>query len=159
MDGWRAPCFKLHLNVSWDLDLEGYDESVGRLAGDIGVDAARVAATHEGIHQLRPRAAEAARAFICGAARTSSPIQNSMPIRVSAPFRRRGRNRETRWKNRRGAQKNRLALRVFVSCCQGDAMAERYSHAACIDFFGRMSDNWLCPSKSGRSRSTRALVE
>jgi hypothetical protein len=144
----------------WDLDLEGYDESVGRLAGDIGVDAVRVAATHEGIHQLRPRAAEAARAFICGAAahfQPDSKLYADSRIRpIPAAW---TKSRNPLEKIAAAAQKNRLALRVFVSCCQGDAMAERYSHAACIDFFGRMSDNWLCPSNPDVRAYLGALVE
>ena len=57
----------------WDLDLEGYDESLARLAGEIGVDAILVPAVHEGIRELRPRAAEGTRAFVCRAAAHFQP--------------------------------------------------------------------------------------
>lgn len=144
----------------WDLDLEGYDESLARLAGDIGVDAILVPAVHEGIREIRPRAAEADRAFVCRAAAHFQPdakCYGGFRIRpIPAAWMK---SRNPLEKIAAAAEKHRLALRVSISCCQGDALAERYPHAACIDFFGRPSANWLCPSHPDVRSYITALVE
>jgi len=131
----------------WDLDLEGYDDALARLAGDIGVDAIRVAATHEGISELRPRAPETARVFMCGAAAHFQPDSRLYAdTRIRPILAAWMKSRNPLEKIAEAARKHRLALRASVSCCQGVALAERYPHAACVDFFGRPSGNWLCPS-------------
>ncbi len=144
----------------WDLDLEGYDDALARLAGDIGVDAVRVAAVHQGIHQLRPRAAESVRAFVSSAAAHFQPdsrYYSDTRIRpIPAAWMK---SRNPLEKIAAAAQKNRLALRGSLSCCQGNALAERHPHAACIDFFGRASEDRLCPSHPDVRAYLGALVE
>lgn len=144
----------------WDLDLEGYDDALARLAGDIGVDAVRVAAVHEGIHQLRPRAAETARAFVSGAAAHFQPdsrIHSNSRIRpIPAAWMK---TRNPLEKIAAAARKNRLALRVSLSCCKGDALLQRHPHAACTDFFGRAGEDRLCPSHPDVRAYLGAIVE
>jgi len=143
----------------WDLDLEGYDDALGRLAGDIGVDAVLVTAVHQGIRELRQRAPEAERAFICGAAAHFQPDSRKyagLRIRPLPAAWMKSRNPLERITE--AAEKHRLKLRVSVSCCQGDALVERYRHAACIDFFGTAM-NWLCPSHPDVRSYLAALVE
>ncbi|HKQ49254.1 MAG TPA: hypothetical protein VJZ71_14375 [Phycisphaerae bacterium] len=144
----------------WDLDLEGYDDAIARLAGDIGVDALLVPAVHEGIREIRPRAAEADRAFICSAAAHFQPdakLYSGLQIRpIPAAWMK---TRNPLQKIAEAAEKHRLKLRVSISCCQGDTLVERYPHAACADFFGRPSDHWLCPSHPDVRAYLAALVE
>jgi hypothetical protein len=144
----------------WDLDLEGYDESLGRLAGDVGVDAVLVPAVHEGVREIRPRAAESDRAFVCGAAAHFQPnakLYSGLRIRpIPAAWMK---TRNPLEKIAEAAKKHRLKLRVSISCCQGAALVERYPHAACVDFFGQPSSEWLCPTNPDVRAYLGALVE
>ena len=144
----------------WDLDLEGYDESLARLAGDIGVDAVLVPAVHEGIREIRPRAAEADRAFVCRAAAHFQPDpKNYASLRIRPIPAAWMKARNPLEKIAAAAGKHRLKLRVSISSCQGDALVERYPHAACVDFFGQPSKDWLCPSNPDVREYLGALVE
>lgn len=131
----------------WDLDLEGYDESLARLAGDIGVDAVRVAAVHGGLHQLRPRAPEIVRAFTCSATAHFQPdarrYADSRIRPIPAAWMK---SRNPLEKIGEAAQKHRLVLRAAVTCCDAAAIVERHAHVACIDFFGRPNGSRICPS-------------
>lgn len=131
----------------WDLEDEGLELALGRLAGEIGVDGICVSAIESEIRMIRGRPNGERRTFVSPAAAHFQPdasIHRSSRIRpIPAAWMK---SKNPLEKISRVAGKEGLTLRARVVCCQGAHLVERYSHAACINVFGDPSETRLCPS-------------
>lgn len=144
----------------WDLEDDGLDAALGRLAGEIGVDAVSVTGTDPGIRELRGRPIGGRWTFQCGAAahfQPESKYYTTGRIRPIVAAWMKSRNPLERIA--RVAERERLKLRVALDCCAGRELVERYSHAACVDLFGATSDARLCPSNPDFRAYVAALME
>lgn len=144
----------------WDLEDEGLEESLGRLAGEIGVDGITVAATETDIRMIRGRPIGERRTFICPAGahfQPDSAIHRGNRIRPIPASWMKSKNPLERIA--KVAAKERLSLRVRVNICDGVGIVERNSHAACTNVLGDTSTHRLCPSHPDVRQYTIALVE
>lgn len=144
----------------WDLEDEGIDATLARLAGDIGVDTLSVTAVHPGIYQVRPRPLGDRWTFQSGAAAHFQPDAKrygSSRIRPHAAAWMKNRNPLERIA--KAAERERLRLRVRVSLLNGEELVERHAHAACVNLFGDPSRDRLCPSHPDVREYVAGLVE
>lgn len=144
----------------WDLEDEGIDAALGRMAGEIGVDAVSVATTHHSIEAFRPRAPAGRRTVTLDAAAHFQPDRacyvNTRVRPIPAAWMK---SRNPLDKISRHAQKLGLKLRAWAVCCHGSAMAARFPMASCVDAFGQTVSTWLCPSHPDVREYVAALVE
>lgn len=144
----------------WDLEDEGVEVAISRLAGDIGVETISVTATHPGIYQLRPRPLGDRWSFQCGAAAHFQPDPRhyeASRIRPHAAGWMKSRNPLERIV--KVAERERIRLRARVSCLKGEELVARNPHAACVNVFGDPSRNWICPSHPDVREYVAGLVE
>ena len=144
----------------WDLEAEGIETAVARLAGEIGVDAVSVAAVHADVAELRPRGPEAGKTVVREAAvnfQPAAPLYAGTRIKPNVPSGPKTRNLLD--KIARAAQKQRLALRVGLSACRNPVIAERYPIAVCENVFGEKDRRRLCPSNPDVRAYVSALAE
>lgn len=131
----------------WDLEDEGLEESIGRLAGEIGVDGINVAATTSEILQYRPRKPLDKRVFKTEAGAHFQPDKKFYSSCRIKPH-------PAAWMKSRNAldrivkvcEKEKLKVRASINCCVGRSMVERYTFAACVNALGLTSEWVLCPS-------------
>ena len=131
----------------WDLEDEGLEESLGRLAGEIGVDGITVAATETNIRMIRGRPLGARRTFICPAGAHFQPdaaIHRDNRIRPIPAAWMKSKNPLERIA--KVAEKERLKLRARVVLCENDELVERHPHAARVNVFGDSCEKHLCPA-------------
>jgi len=144
----------------WDMEDEGVAAALGRMAGDVGVNAVSVVAAHHGIREIRPRAVSGPRVIQLDAAAHFQPdgkryAKNGIrPIAASWM-----KSRNPLDKIAGEAEKQGLALRVSVSGCRGGAMVSKYPMASCVNVFGAQSCAWMCPSNPDVRRYVADLVE
>lgn len=144
----------------WDLEDEGIEVSLGRMAGDVGVDAVSVAATCRSVAEFRPRAVSGPRTLAFEAAAHFQPDSKcyvNTRIRPNTASWMKSRNPLD--KIGRAAERQGLKLRAWVNCCAGQALASRYSLASCVDVFGDPIVTRLCPSNPEVREYVAALVE
>jgi Zn-finger protein len=131
----------------WDLEDEGLEVSLGRLAGEIGVDGITVAATETDIRMIRGRPIGGRRTFICPAGAHFQPdpaIHRGNRIRPIPAAWMKSKNSLERIA--KIAQREHLDVRARIVCCEGKGVAERYPHAVCINAFGDPIPGQLCPN-------------
>jgi len=144
----------------WDIEDEGIDATLSRLAGDIGVDTLSVTAVHPGVYQVRPRPLGDRWTFQSGAAAHFQPDAKrygSSRIRPHAAAWLKNRNPLERIA--KAAERERLRLRVRVSALKGEELVTRFAHAACVNPFGDPSRDGLCPSHPDVREYVTGLVE
>jgi hypothetical protein len=143
-----------------DIDAEGYAAALGRMAGDIGVDAISVAATTHHVVALHPRSTdgphtvtrESAAHFRPSADRYAGTRLRPIPARWM-------KSRNPLEKIARAAEKTGLAMRIWAVCCQSDTLARQHPMAQCVDVFGDAIAGWLCPTNPDVREYVGALVE
>ncbi len=117
----------------WDIDAA----SLGRMAGDIGVDAISVAATTQRVAALSPRTADGPHTVIQESAahfRPSADRYAATRLRLATAKWMKSRNALEQIAH--AAEKAGLALRVWATCCQSDTLARQHPMAQCVDVFG-----------------------
>lgn len=130
----------------WDLEDEGLEESIGRLAGEIGVDGINVSATTSEIRELRGREIGGRRTFVSPAAAHFHPDKSLYDNHRIRPI-------PAAWMKARNpleritkvAKKENIFVRASFCVNRGRALVERFPHAACINMFGDPSTYCLCP--------------
>jgi hypothetical protein len=131
----------------WDLEEEGVEAAMARLAGEIGADAVSVTAIHQDVAKLRPRGREGAKTTLRKAAahfQPSVPLYAGTPIKPNVAAGLKSRNPLD--KIARAAEKQRLSLRLGLSACADSAIVERHPTAACVNVLGETDPHRLCPS-------------
>jgi hypothetical protein len=144
----------------WDLEAEGTEAALARMAGDIGTDAVSVATTLYGVEQFRPRAPAGQQRFVHDAAAHFQPdgkLYTNTRIRPVAAGWMKSRNPLD--KIARAAQKENLGLRAWTVCCHSSALAAKHPLASCVDVFGNPMGTWLCPANPEVREYLAALVE
>lgn len=144
----------------WDLEDEGLEESIGRLAGEIGVDGINVAATTSEILHYRPRKPLEKRVFKTEAGAHFQPDKKFYSSCRIKPH-------PAAWMKSRNAlerivkvcEKEKLKVRASINCCVGRAMVERYPFAACVNAFGTSGETVLCPTHPEVREYLASLVE
>ncbi|MCZ6699486.1 MAG: hypothetical protein O7D94_11190 [Planctomycetota bacterium] len=141
----------------WDVLEDGLEETLVRLAGEIGVDSLSVPAIHGRIEQFRPRyqrpwiRREAAATF-----QPSSPHYGNTRIRPIPGAWMKTRNVFEQLT--RACEKHRIAMRARVACCNGETTAARFRMATCVDVFGESSLTRLCPSNPDVREYVQGLI-
>ncbi|MBN2562213.1 MAG: hypothetical protein JXQ75_14915 [Phycisphaerae bacterium] len=144
----------------WDIEDEGTEAALGRMAGDIGLDAVSVATTCRDVKAFRARAVSGPKTIERDAAAHFRPdgkcYVNTRLRPVAASWMK---SRNPLEKIAREADKQGLKLRAWTVCCHGSAMLSRYPTASCTDLFGDPSSTWLCPSNPDVREYVAALAE
>ncbi|MBI5762202.1 MAG: hypothetical protein HZA51_01620 [Planctomycetes bacterium] len=144
----------------WDLEDEGLEESIGRLAGEIGVDGINVAATTSEVLHYRPRKPLEKRVFKTEAGAHFQPDKKFYSSCRIKPH-------PAAWMKSRNAlerivkvcEKEKLKVRASINCCVGRALVERYPFAACVNALGVISERVLCPTHPDVREFLAAMVE
>jgi hypothetical protein len=133
----------------WDLEREGLDSALTRLAGQIGVDAISVHAIAPSMTKAYTDETGAVRAFECEDGACFQPDAASYTGTRLRP-------RVQDWMKQRNAmdalvraaEKHRLGLRLRMSGCHQPAVASRNQMMACVNILGVTSATWLCPAQA-----------
>lgn len=144
----------------WDLEDEGLEESIGRLAGEIGVDGINVAATTSEIRELRGREIGGRRTFVSSAAAHFHPDKSLYDNHRIRPI-------PAAWMKARNpleritkvAKKENIFVRASFCVNRGRALVERFPHAACINMFGDPSTYCLCPEHPDVQQYASSVVD
>ena len=163
---------RLHVNVvpimkqfffwcyPWDLEDEGIDAALGRMAGEIGVDAVSVAASSHCVRAFRPRLMQGPQTIRREATTHFQPAGDryvNTRLRPSAASWMKSRNPLD--KIARSAERHSLKLRAWTVCCHNAVLAARHPMATCVDVFGDAVEGWLCPSNPDVREYVAALAE
>jgi hypothetical protein len=144
----------------WDLDDEGFEPSISRLAGHVGVDGITVTAVSDEVAQFRPRRIGPRRSVSLPAAANFQPdaaFYKGTRIRpITAVWMK---SRNPLEKIAAEANRFRLELRARVHCFRNVPLVERYPMTATVNLFGEPSDTTLCPSNPDVRAYMLALVE
>jgi hypothetical protein len=144
----------------WDLEEEGIEAAIDRMAGEIGVDAVSIATTLPSVSEFRARAFATHRTVEYDAAAHFQPVAKHYAgtrIRpIAAPWMK---SRNPLEKIAQYAEKQGLKVRAWTTCCHGSAMVARHRMAACVNVFGDLSPSWMCPSNPDVREYVAALVE
>lgn len=144
----------------WDIDAEGYSAALGRMAGDIGVDAISVAATTHDVTALCMRSTHGPRTITADSTahfRPAGGFYDGTRLRpIPAPWMK---SRNPLEQAARAAEKVGLALRVWAVCCHSDRLARQHPMAQCVDVFGDAVAGRLCPTNPDVREYVCALVE
>ncbi len=142
----------------WDLVDEGVEAAIGRLAGEVGVDAVSVAAGHRAVEQFRPRYARRRIRHESGVCFQPSPgryaATRMRPIPAAWM-----KSRNPLEQIARAVERHKLKLRARLVCCEGEALVARYPMAARVDVFGESDPMRLCPSNPDVREFLAAVVE
>ena len=144
----------------WDLEDEGHDRALGRLAGEIGVDAISVAAVLDDLTEFRSREFKGPRTVTRRAAahfQPSSRHYENTRLRPTAAAWMKSRNPLARIVE--SARHQSLKCRAWVVCCRNSHLAAKQPLAACVDVFGDPIEARLCPSNPDVREYVAALVE
>lgn len=131
----------------WDLEDEGIDTVLARIAGDLGADTVTVGAILPETHSIRRRATTGPRVIRMPSGAHFQPdgrFYAGTRIRpVTAPWLR---QRNPLERIARRVADHRLNLRIRLSCCDVPALVEKYPMAGTIDVYGEPHGERLCPS-------------
>jgi hypothetical protein len=130
-----------------ELEAAGANEFLGRLKGEIGIDAVNLAAAHPPLRVWTPRAAthhhticsSGGAQFIPDAARYTGGR-----LRPHAGAWLKGRDAFGRIVE--SARDQGLGVEIRATCLNDPGLVERYPHGACVSVFGDAHDARLCPS-------------
>lgn len=131
----------------WDLDDEGIDSAMARMAGDIGVNAVTIGAVLPEVRAVRRRNIAGSRVIERPAGAHFQPdarFYSAARLRPAVSAWMRQRNPLSRIAE--SAAENRLALRLRVSCCDMPTLVERHPMAGTVNVYGEPQRRWLCPS-------------
>jgi len=144
----------------WDLDDEGIDSAMARMAGDIGVNTVTIAAILPDVHAVRRRNMPGPRVIDRPAGAHFQPdarFYSAARLRPAVSAWMRQRNPLSRITE--SAAENRLALRLRVSCCDMPTLVERHPMAGTVNVYGEQQRRWLCPSNPDVRAYLVAVVE
>ncbi len=144
----------------WDLDQEGIEAAVGRMAGEIGVSAISVTATLHSLRERRARAAPGPRTLDLEAAahfQPDAPRYANTRLRPIVAAWLKARNPLE--KIFREAEQVGLHRRVSIAACHSAALAARYPLTACVDVFGDPITSCVCPANAEVREFVAALVD
>lgn len=144
----------------WDLEDEGHGRALGRLAGEIGVDAISVGAVLDDLTEFRSREFKGARTITRRAAAHFQPSgkhYENTRLRPTAAGWMKTRNPLAKISDLAG--QHSLKCRAWAVCCRNSHLAARQPLAACVDVFGDPIDARLCPSNPDVREYVAALVE
>ncbi len=144
----------------WDIEEEGLEETMARMAGEIGVDAVSVAVVHHDVHELRPRGGEGKKVVVRAAAvhfQPTTALYAETPIKPNVASGLKSGDPLVRIV--RAAEHERLGIRLDLSACWNPVIAQRYPMAACENIFGEKNGRWLCPSNPAVRAYITALAE
>jgi len=131
--------------LPWDLEDEGLETSLARMAGEIGVDGLSVIASYSGIRQYRSRSVYERRLVEHDAATHFQPDPKryvNTRVRPAAASWMKSRNPLERIA--RAAEKAHLKLRVQAAACRDTGLTSKYPMASCVNVFGDPVNTWLC---------------
>jgi len=154
-----GPAFYFYCHP-WDLEDEGIEFALGRLRGEIGVDAISVTAVASEVRLIRGRPLGGKRTFVCPSAahfQPDSSIHRDNRIRPAPAAWMKARNPLERIA--RVSEREGLGLRVRVNCCEGRQLADRHPHAACVNVWGDPFGDRICPSQPDVRAYVAALME
>ena len=144
----------------WDLEDEGYDRALGRLAGEIGVDAVSVAAVLDDLTEFRSRELNGPRTIVRQAAAhfhpSSKHYANTRLRPTAAAWMK---SRDPLGQITKRARQHSLQCRAWAVCCRNSLLAARHPMAACVDVFGDPIAARLCPSNPDVREYVAALVD
>ncbi len=144
----------------WDLADEGYERALGRLAGEIGVEAVAVDAVTDEVTGFRPRTVQGPKKIHVESGAHFQPSEacyaNSRIRPVASPW---IKSRNPLSAIAKAAEANGLSLRVGVDCCCNRSLAQRYPWAARVDLYGDADRQWLCPSHPDVREYLASLIE
>lgn len=144
----------------WDLEDEGYETAIGRLAGEIGVDAISLGLVLPDIVQFRPRSTGGPRTVRRPAAAHFKPSAESYvntPLCPPAASWMKSRNPIEQIAGT--AERNGLKLRAWIVACDNVTLVKRHPSAGCVDVFGDAITGRLCPSNPDVRQYIAGLVE
>ena len=144
----------------WDLEDEGYDRALGRLAGEIGVDSISVAAVLDDLTEFRAREFKGPRTVTRRAAAHFQPTgkhYENTRLRPTAAAWMKSRNPLTRIAD--FARQQSLKCRAWAVCCRNSHLAARQPLSACVDVFGDPIEARLCPANPDVREYVASLVE
>lgn len=137
----------IFLCYPWDLEDEGLDVALGRLAGEIGVNAVSVVVVSPRVSELRPRMTDAARILTMDAGahfQPSARVYDDCRIRPHTVASLKSRNQFD--KIAKAAASHSLGVRAVVVACRNENLISRYPMAACVNLVGYSSPSRLCPA-------------
>lgn len=144
----------------WDLEDEGLDAALGRIAGELGLDAVSIAASHGTLAEIRPRLDASSRSFLTAAGAAFQPDgRHYGGTRIRPPAAAWLKSRNPLAKIAEAAERHRLGLRINIVCHDSPTLVQRHPHAACVNWLGDASDRWLCPSCPEVREYLGAMVE
>ncbi len=121
----------------WDLDHEGIEAAIGRMAGDIGADGLSVAATLHSLRERRTRVAPGPRTIEMEAAAHFQPeAQRYANTRLRPIVAAWLKTRNPLERILREAEQIGIHRRLSVVACHGASLAARYPMTSCLDVFG-----------------------
>jgi len=143
----------------WDLEDEGIEIALGRMAGEIGVDAISIAAVLPGLTAFRARAIKGRRTIHREAGahfQPSSECYSNTRLRPAAAAWMKSRNPLEKIASACAA--NGLKPRAWAVCCENEVLAARHPMATCVDVFGDSIAGRLCPSNADVREYVAALA-
>jgi hypothetical protein len=144
----------------WDLEEEGIDMALARMAGQIGVDAVSVIVAAGRVCEARPRSVFATRTTDMEAGLHFAPSRTSyLNTRIRPTPAAWMKSRNPLEKIARQAEKQGLKLRARVTICRSATLVEKHPEAACVNVLGAPSREWLCPSNPDVREYGIALLE
>lgn len=153
---WQA---YLHVDL-WDLAAAGVDAVLDRAAGELGVDGIRVTAVSGAVCRVGARPELQPRVWRCEAAAHFQPdARRYGDTRLRPPTAEWIKSRNPLASLVDACAKRNLKCRMRIVACDNATLAERHSHAACVDAFGVTSAARLCPSNADVRMYVRGLVD
>lgn len=143
----------------WDLEEEGIEAALDHVAG-LGVDALSVAVTSRRIREPRPRSASQDRVCVMEGGAHFVPTRKHYPdLRIRPTSSSWMKARNPLEKIARQAERVGVRLRASVSCCRSEVLAAKHSDAACVNVFGTLSVEHLCPANPDVREYAAAVIE
>ncbi|MFQ5410774.1 MAG: hypothetical protein ACE5EC_00695 [Phycisphaerae bacterium] len=143
----------------WDLEDEGIEVALGRMAGEIGVDAVSIAAVLPRLTAFRARATKGPRTIHREAGahfQPSAECYSNTRLRPTAAAWMKSRNPLEKIASVCAA--NGLKVRAWTVCCENEVLATRHPMTTCVDVFGDSITGRLCPSNADVREYVAALA-
>lgn len=144
----------------WDLEDEGIEPAIARMAGELGIDAVSVEAATHRVRAFRARPFDGARTI---RRRATTHFQPSAAAYVNTRLRPTAaawmKSRNPLAHIARAAERHSVKLRARLVCCHNEVLAERHAIAGCVDVFGDPIEAWLCPSNPEVREFVAAMAE
>lgn len=131
----------------WDLEDEGIESVLARLAGELGVDGITVPAVSGDVARLRTVPGACGSIFRTRAAANFQPdAKHWSGTRIRLPAAAWMKSRNSLERIGRVCERERLSLRVSIGPLSGDSLADRFPFAQVVNCFGDRPGTVFCPS-------------